>query len=529
MCQIPNYLLMPRHLIFILTCGLLYVLVPHRGHAQATQWRDSLQQKIQLLTELYTATNYERAQVEAGQLRAFMQQQYIQYPATVVPLVSGIYIKTKDRINATRFLEEAERSALRNKNFDQRVQVLTALIREHERWGDSDKATQLSDQLHIAQDSLTARQIRTQTARLQLSNDSLRRELITAKTQRDQTVTFQRDHVLAISGGVVLAFLAFLGVHNRMQARWRKRWEDREAQHDIQMSHLRAPAYIPPVDTAESTVSTAVTPAAGGTSAYFTPRKEGPSFGDGLPTPVALVIEPNRQVALYVRSLLSNHYDVEMASNATEGLKLVQETLPDIIVCDTQLNGLTGIEITRQIKLNERTNHIPVVLLSKHYGQDGRLDALRAGADAWFTRPVLDDEFEATVSQLQAHQLQLHDQFGRYLQLYFSGNRQPQPNRFLSDVVTYIETHLADANFMPDEIARKMQMTGAHFNKKLRALTGKEPTQLIRELRLEKARFLLQHRAGTPQAIGEMVGFSSQGTFALAFKAYFGEHTMLLK
>ncbi|MEO6038143.1 MAG: helix-turn-helix transcriptional regulator, partial [Saprospiraceae bacterium] len=74
----------------------------------------------------------------------------------------------------------------------------------------------------------------------------------------------------------------------------------------------------------------------------------------------------------------------------------------------------------------------------------------------------------------------------------------------------------------------KLQMTKTHYVKKLKALTGKEPVQLIRELRLEKAKVLLEKRAGSPQTISELVGFSSAGSFALAFKEYFGDQTLLL-
>jgi AraC-like DNA-binding protein len=91
-----------------------------------------------------------------------------------------------------------------------------------------------------------------------------------------------------------------------------------------------------------------------------------------------------------------------------------------------------------------------------------------------------------------------------------------------------IEHNLANPDFMPDDMARKLQLTKTHYVKKLKVLTGKEPVQLIREMRLEKAKVLLEKRAGTPQAISELVGFSSAGTFALAFKEYFGENTLLL-
>jgi DNA-binding response OmpR family regulator len=247
------------------------------------------------------------------------------------------------------------------------------------------------------------------------------------------------------------------------------------------------------------------------------------------PDKTALVIEPNRQVVLYLKSLLSDRFQVEVADNANEGLHKAGEILPDLIICDAVLNGKTGIDIVRQIKLSERTNHIPVILLSERHGNDGKLDALRAGAEAWFPRPVVDTEFDASVKQLLNTHLEQHEQFARFLHFYFTDRRQSLADPFLMRTVQTVETHLADPDFMADELARKLNLSKNHCFRKLKALTGKEPMQLIREMRLEKAKVLLEKRAGTPQAIAEMVGFSNPGTFSLAFKEYFGENTLLLR
>ncbi|MEZ4894585.1 MAG: DNA-binding response regulator [Saprospiraceae bacterium] len=225
---------------------------------------------------------------------------------------------------------------------------------------------------------------------------------------------------------------------------------------------------------------------------------------------------------------MSDRFQVETARTANEGLQMVNELLPDLIVCDALLNGKSGIEIGRQIKLSDKSNHVPLVLLTNKFGNEGKLDALRAGADAWFTRPVIDDEYDASIQRLIDTRKELHHDFNRTLHLYFTDNRIGLKDPFMQKVCSLIEENLANPDFMADEIARKLQLSKAHFTKKINALTGKEPIQLIREMRLEKAKTLLEKRAGTPNAISELVGFSSPGTFALAFKEYFGENTMLL-
>ncbi len=234
-------------------------------------------------------------------------------------------------------------------------------------------------------------------------------------------------------------------------------------------------------------------------------------------------------MVIYLKSLLSDRFRVETAQTANDGLQRAADLLPDLIVCDAVLNGKTGIDVARQIKLSERTNHIPVILLSDRHGNEGKLDALRAGAEAWFTRPVLDDEFDASVQRLLDARKEKHDLFARVLHFWFTDHRETLDNRFLNQTMLFIEQHLSDPDFMADELAKKIQLPRHHFVKKLGVLTGKEPIQLIREMRLEKAKVLLEKRAGTPQAISDLVGFSNPGTFALAFKEYFGENTLLLQ
>jgi AraC-like DNA-binding protein len=141
---------------------------------------------------------------------------------------------------------------------------------------------------------------------------------------------------------------------------------------------------------------------------------------------------------------------------------------------------------------------------------------------------VIDDEFDASVQRLLDARKIRHEQFNGMLQLYFTDHRAGMLDNFLQSTIHMIEQNLANPDFMPEDISRKLQMTKAHFAKKLKVLTGKEPVQLIREMRLEKAKVLLEKRAGTPQAISELVGFVNPGTFALAFKEYFGENTLLL-
>lgn len=492
-------------------------------------WRDTLQARTKLLRELVQDQNYEDAQLEANSMRAFLRQKFIFMPPATLNLLSTVYLHNKDRKSADALLGEAEQDAQRDKNVKTKSLLITAIIREHERWDNGDRATSLRQLLQTVQDSMAALAVREKTRHYQQSIDSLQKELNAAVAVKENTITIERNRAYALAGIVGFLLLALIIANLNAGSRWRKKWEHRELEWELRTAGQPLPIPDEPVMSGGGNEETAIQRSTdNSTSAYDSGRQFHAFLMGDKPAQIALVIEPNRQIALYVRSLISSNFDVETAATPAEALKIANEIMPDLIVCDTDLNGQTGIDIVRQIKLSDRTNHIPVVLLSRHHGPDGRLDALRAGADAWFTRPMQSEDFNITVKQLLDGQKERHEGFARFLQLYFTANRQPQTDRFLAETIAHIEEHLSDPDYMADDIARKMQMTNPLFVRKLRALTGKEPSQIMREMRLEKARYLLSIKAANPQTISELVGFSNPGIFSMAFKEYFGENTMLL-
>jgi DNA-binding response OmpR family regulator len=395
------------------------------------------------------------------------------------------------------------------------------MIRECKKWLLPERAFNVQTLVMAARDSQHLHLLRALEADMQLRIDSISALRGVEVAQDEQYLKVERSKGLAIGIGLLFFLLVLLVSLFRNSARWQKILSKKELEWEIEKGNLRKEYEdVTAVQVIAATQS--VVPAETQRSVAF-------SFPQGPePDQIALLIEPNRQVVLYLKSLLSDRFRIETARTAIEGLQMASDMLPDLVVCDALLNGQSGIEIARQIKLAERTNHIPVVLLTNKFGNEGKLDALRAGADVWFTRPVIDDEFDASVQRMMDERKLRHEDFVRFVHLYFTDSRIPAPDPFTQFTVEYVEQHLGNPDFMASEIAKNLQMSNTHFTKKLMVLTGKEPVQLIRELRLEKARVLLEKRAGTPAAISELVGFSNPGAFSLAFKDYFGENTLLL-
>jgi CheY-like chemotaxis protein len=428
---------------------------------------DTLAGKLSVMVALAQAGNFEQAQVEVESLREFMKRYNIPITARALTLMSGIYQANSDERSATTLLHSAEMDARKDANPFSKSDLLQALVQEYRKWQLPDQALTCQQLLTVAQDSIKARERKAEA--LELSNQG-------------NYYQIPKDRAL-LYGGLAGLILVILLIRNMtIDSRWQKLLRKKEQEWELVKANLEHEAQ-------QTAFTPVLAPKPEATNAIVATRIQEPwSPGPGpKPHQICLLIEPNRQVVLYLKSLLSDRFQIETAQTQSEALEMANEMLPDLIVCDALINGHAGIEIARQIKLSERTNHIPVVLLTDKFGNEGKLDALRAGADAWFTRPVIDDEFDASVQRLLEARKVKHEQFSRFLQLYFSDNRVALQDPFLQQIVQLIETNLANPDFLPDDIAKKLQLSRGHYAKKLMVLTGKEPVQLIRELRLEKA------------------------------------------
>ncbi len=509
------------------TFVLLLLLASTPSFCQPKALQDSLDARLSWLKSLSQSEDYERAAIEAEDLRDFLKRHQLPITPKALTPLSNVYKANSDERSATRLLQDAYSDAEKDPDPVTKAALLKSLVQECRRWEMLDLALTCQKLLTTTEDSIAEHLRRAETLKLQQKMDSIAAVRQQELTDQSNFVRFERDKAIMWGGIAGFVFLALLYSYFKNHDRWRKLLEKKELEWDMTRTDLQREAEERAFAQAKEAIK-AVEPTQTAVVAAPPPTDPYQLYHGPKPEQIALLIEPNRQVVLYMKSLLSDRFQLETAATPSEGLQMANDLLPDLIVCDAVLNGRTGIEIARQIKLSERTNHIPVVLLTDKFGNEGKLDALRAGAEAWISRPVLDDEFDASVQRLLDARKVKHEQFNRFLQLYFTDSRIQLEDPFLLRSIQMIEENLANPNYLPDDMARRLQLTKTHYAKKLKVLTGKEPVQLIREMRLEKAKVLLEKRAGNPQAIAELVGYTNPGTFSLAFKEYFGENTLLL-
>lgn len=490
--------------------ALFFFLMPLTGLQGQSAWGDSIAHRLDLLRRLYQSENFEQAQVNALAFGYFLQARHLDCPPEAIRLVNGVFLQNKDMESATKFLSQAEADAKGTRIPAQRVALLSALEAAYLTWGMSEAHQRVHDSKVVALGELQA-QRQTELVRAAFRERDSLRYRATALLQERQTRLYVDKQVL-YAGICLFSALLLLGIWawNRRQRRWKQQWQRREQEMDIEKA--AAGLSLAPMDAH--------------TSAQQPPQAY---IHNESIVQTALLVEPNRPIAIYLKSLLSDRFQVDTVATANEAIMRANDLLPDLIICDAVLNGHSGIEVVRQIKMGERTSHIPTVLLVEQHGPEALLDARRAGADTWFVRPLPNDDLNAQIAQLLESRKQQHQLFNRHLHLYFTDWRPHLPDAFLQKTLELVEDNLSNPDYLPEDLAKKLQLSRTHLVRKMMALTGKEPQQLIRELRLEKAKVLLEKRAAAPQVVSELVGFSSPGSFVKAFRDYFGDDALLLR
>ncbi|HEX9251148.1 MAG TPA: ATP-binding protein, partial [Ignavibacteriaceae bacterium] len=238
---------------------------------------------------------------------------------------------------------------------------------------------------------------------------------------------------------------------------------------------------------------------------------------------IILVVEDNADVRAYICEQLEKEYKLIEASNGEEGFKKAQVEIPDLIITDVMMPKLDGYRFSKLIRSDEKTSHIPIVMLTAKAGLDDKIEGLETGIDAYLTKPFSAKELKATVRNLINQRIQLRKRFSKSTIIKPSEvTTISLDQEFLEKVIKVIETHYEDEQFSVDKLSEHMNMSVSQLNRKLNALIDQPPGHLIRSLRLQRAADLLKQNSGTVAEICYKVGFNDQAYFSRAFKKQFG-------
>jgi DNA-binding response OmpR family regulator len=246
--------------------------------------------------------------------------------------------------------------------------------------------------------------------------------------------------------------------------------------------------------------------------------------GDEQQKPTILVIEDNPDMQQYLVELLSPHHACLVASDGQMGTELALDQVPDLILCDVMLPKKDGYKVSQILKSDERSSHIPIIMLTARGDQDSRLKGLREKVDDYMAKPFDDEELLLRIGNILDARETLRNKFAEgFFDNGSSGQGLGKRDRaFLAKLDTVLENHLSDSKFRVEVLTSQMAMSERNLQRKLKALTGRTPGQYLRTYRLKKALVLL--REGIPvNLVAERVGFSSPAYFSSCFREEFDQ------
>jgi DNA-binding response OmpR family regulator len=236
-----------------------------------------------------------------------------------------------------------------------------------------------------------------------------------------------------------------------------------------------------------------------------------------------LVVEDNAELRHFIGQNLGKEYAVREAENGLKGYEQAVSTIPDLIISDVMMPGLDGVSLCQKLKTDERTSHIPLILLTAKADMESKLKGLETGADEYLTKPFHLEELLLRIRNLLESRKRVQERFGKQTQL----NPQEIPvtttdERFLQRVVSVLEVHLDNADFDVEAFSKEIGLSRTHLHRKLTALTGQAPNEFVRTFRLKRAARLLEQQHGNVSEIAYSVGFSTLNYFTKCFKDYYG-------
>lgn len=251
--------------------------------------------------------------------------------------------------------------------------------------------------------------------------------------------------------------------------------------------------------------------------------------------PVLLVIDDNRDIQQLIRQLLGTDYNIITAGNGKDGVRMAAKYTPDLVVCDVMMPVMDGLECCRRIKSEVSTSHIPVLMLTACSMDEQRIQGYDSGADGYLSKPFNADVLRSRCASLIANRKRIKvlwqgDATVMMKEKVTNGDeaRKELPksdidNEFYGRFLNLLDEEMGNPDLSVDWIASKMGLERSQFYRKIKALTNYSPVELIRRLRLKKARTLLTSTDKSISEIGYEVGFSTPAYFTKCYREAYGE------
>lgn len=247
----------------------------------------------------------------------------------------------------------------------------------------------------------------------------------------------------------------------------------------------------------------------------------------GTDVPIVLVVEDSKDVSLFVKSLLQSNYNVITAKNGAEGLLMAEKYIPDIVITDVMMPVKNGYEFCTDMKDNVLLNHIPIIMLTAKTSEEDQLEGLRHGVDAYMRKPFRSEELLIRIEKILENRKILKDKYLSVIES--SGNNiseqkadNDEKMKFLCKVMDIINAEITNPNFNATFIADRMAMSTSQLSRKLNQIVGVSTVSYILQVKLIKAKKMLQDSSISLGEVSDACGFYDLSYFSRTFKKEFG-------
>ena len=235
-----------------------------------------------------------------------------------------------------------------------------------------------------------------------------------------------------------------------------------------------------------------------------------------------LIVEDNLDVRQYIRSLFTHQYVVLEANDGEEGVRIAMEKLPDLIISDVMMPVKDGFTCCREIRNNQETSHIPILMLTAKAEDADVLQGSRSGADDYMMKPFNPELLKVKVGNLILQRERLKRIYTKALMLKQESADGEKEDLFMRQVINIVEANLSDESFNVKALADQLNMSQPTLYRKLKQHSKLAAVDVIRSIRISKAASLVMENRYTVQEVSEMVGYSDVRTLRKHFTEQFG-------
>ncbi|MDP4187618.1 MAG: two-component regulator propeller domain-containing protein [Bacteroidota bacterium] len=254
------------------------------------------------------------------------------------------------------------------------------------------------------------------------------------------------------------------------------------------------------------------------------PQKDEVKTSSAKNKPLILIVEDNSELRTFLSGEMQSSYHIIEAANGAEGFELAVQKIPDLIVSDIMMDKMDGIELCKKLKIDERTSHVPVILLTARHSEEIKLNSFEIGADDYITKPFNTNLLLSRIKNLIEQRRKLRSLFSKNNNMDFSTVATNKvDSRFLEKLTQNIEKNIGNPDFDPSILASNMAMSRMQLYRKVSALTNQTVYNLIRTIRLNKAAQLLITTDMQISEIAESVGYTEPSNFTKCFIRQFNQ------